>query len=522
MNLLTYFPENYTPLPYQVDILTKTSQALDGHVRYIIVAAPTGTGKSFIAKCIANKTDDHSEEFKEAIDDYAFNDISSNNGAFILTVTKQLQDQYQEIFNDIKLCKGKQNFKCKMDKADMTCDIGMCLDNLQIKTQCLVNDACPYYYQKKRAMQSRITALNYEQYFSLENCLNKRDVIICDEASELEAKLVEYGTLKIDTELLHKQFNISLKTFPTTETMLNWVDDIGCQLKDWIDNNKSKLKSDKSVRDKYVAAQKLDEKIELVQNCWNSSDYILTHEIHTKVWIFTPTYIKKHAELIFKNAKTVILMSATIIDPETFAKTLGIDNYKFIEVKSVFDPKKAPIYISDKVKLNYSNLKQMLPTIVNMIKTICEHYKDKRGIIHTHTQYIADFIKANYSSDRLLVRTDKISNEAIMNIHEQCKNSILVSPSLTHGVDLKDDLARFQIIVKVPWLPLGNDRIKKLASIDQRWYVSQMFSTLIQACGRGVRTKDDWCDTYILDGSIIRLIHQYKDMLSEYFVQRIH
>ena len=74
----------------------------------------------------------------------------------------------------------------------------------------------------------------------------------------------------------------------------------------------------------------------------------------------------------------------------------------------------------------------------------------------------------------------------------------------------------------MPWLPLGNDRIKKLASIDQRWYVSQMFSTLIQACGRGVRTKDDWCDTYILDGSIIRLIHQYKDILPEYFLKRIH
>ena len=67
MNLLAYFPDNYTPLPHQVDILTKASQALNSHVRYIIVAAPTGTGKSFIAKCIANKTDDHSEEFKEVL-----------------------------------------------------------------------------------------------------------------------------------------------------------------------------------------------------------------------------------------------------------------------------------------------------------------------------------------------------------------------------------------------------------------------------------------------------------------------
>ena len=83
-----YFPENFIPLPHQIDILTKVSQTIDS-TKYIVVSAPTGVGKSFIAKCIANKTCDHSDDFKEAVDSYSFNEISSGNGAFILTVTKR-------------------------------------------------------------------------------------------------------------------------------------------------------------------------------------------------------------------------------------------------------------------------------------------------------------------------------------------------------------------------------------------------------------------------------------------------
>ena len=88
-------------------------------------------------------------------------------------------------------------------------------------------------------------------------------------------------------------------------------------------------------------------------------------------------------------------------------------------------------------------------------------------------------------------------------------------------MDLKGDLARFQIIVKTPWLPLGDERVKKLANLDRQWYVSKMFSTLIQSCGRGVRSVDDECITYILDGAVIPLIHQYKSILPSYFIDRI-
>ena len=88
------------------------------------------------------------------------------------------------------------------------------------------------------------------------------------------------------------------------------------------------------------------------------------------------------------------------------------------------------------------------------------------------------------------------------------------------GVDLKDDLARFQIIVKAAFLPLGDNRIKRLFDEDKDWYTNQMLINLVQACGRGVRSKDDHCVTYILDGNIYQAVITNKDKLPKHFIDR--
>ena len=82
-------------------------------------------------------------------------------------------------------------------------------------------------------MLSKISTLNYEQFLSLELPLAQRDIIICDEASELESKLVEYGTIKIDTNEL-KKTGIKIFSFPTTTTAYDWLQEIGVQIDDYI------------------------------------------------------------------------------------------------------------------------------------------------------------------------------------------------------------------------------------------------------------------------------------------------
>ena len=43
---------------------------------------------------------------------------------------------------------------------------------------------------------------------------------------------------------------------------------------------------------------------------------------------------------------------------------------------------------------------------------------------------------------------------------------------MAEGIDLKDDLSRFQIITKVPYPNLGDERIKIRCNKDYIWYVN--------------------------------------------------
>jgi Rad3-related DNA helicase len=231
--------------------------------------------------------------------------------------------------------------------------------------------------------------------------------------------------------------------------------------------------------------------------------------------------VDKLSKYIFDHADHIIIMSATIIDHKNFCKTLGIKDYEYIEVDTEFDSTKAPIHVMRKQKLNYANLKEMLPTLAKQVREILKEHHDEKGIIHTHTQYIADYIRDNVKSDRLLCREAGVKNEEILEMHEKSKEStVLVSPSMTYGVDLKGDLAKFQILLKAPWLPTKEKRVEKMMKLDKEWYSNKMLCTLVQACGRGVRSTDDECVTYILDGSISDVVIRNRGKLPKYFIER--
>ena len=130
-------------------------------------------------------------------------------------------------------------------------------------------------------------------------------------------------------------------------------------------------------------------------------------------------------------------------------------------------------------------------------------------------------MRDNIEDPRFLFRLDGADNEQILKQHiESPEPTILVSPSMSYGVDLKGDLAKFQIVCKASYMPLHDERIKRLFKEDKDWYVNKMLNNLIQACGRGVRSKKDKCLTYILDGSITDAVIRNANKLPKYFLRR--
>ncbi len=116
------FPKGYRPSTGQQYAIPNILNGLKKY-KFIVVQGPTGCGKSFIAKTIANGLNKPPSRLTKLVNNYAAfettwengklvyeyaDDFSSKRyGTSILTTTKALQDQYNRDFEDVKPLKGK-------------------------------------------------------------------------------------------------------------------------------------------------------------------------------------------------------------------------------------------------------------------------------------------------------------------------------------------------------------------------------------------------------------------------------
>ena len=539
--LLKSFPKGYTPNSSQVKLLKNIDQAFNDGYKFVVCNAPTGSGKSFISKTLANASKEPTEDFKDLVTSYVAFKMDQSGmytheqeceaelpaGTFALTITKALQDQYKGLFEDTIILKGKSNYISTIDS-----NIDVELESLIIPKNILEDHRrshkCLYHNDRRDALTSKFAALNYNMFFSLPNHVKKRQYLICDEAAELEDQLVKEFSCNINFEMLSKM-DIVVRPFysKNAANVIKWINNLLLDLSDKVEELRDTLHNINTNNKKFlvetrrqlVGVRNLHSKLSLIIETWNESEYIF--ETSKEGITFMPLKVNKLSNHLFKYADKVVLMSATIIDPTNFCKSLGIDKFKYVEAESTFDPNNSPIMCNTKLKLNYHNLKRNLPKIVDQIQQICEHHKDEKGIIHTHNNTITSFLLNKLIDPRFLIREPGVRNEEILEQHLATdKPTVLISPSMSHGVDLKDDLARFQIIVKAPYLPTKDKRIERLMNDDFNWYANKMLCSLIQSCGRGIRSKKDHCKTYILDGAIVESIVNNTHKLPKYFINR--
>jgi Rad3-related DNA helicase len=539
--LLNKFPDTFTPNKSQVKLIQSIEQAFSDGYKFVVCSAPTGSGKSFVSKTLGNDANEPSEEFKDLVETYQI--YKRNNlggyqcedeidekpfGAFALTITKALQDQYKELFNDVDVLKGKTNYQCSYD-TNFSVENAPCVHLKSIKDDCWKRNSCPYYSARNKAVISKFATLNYNMFFALPAHIKQKQYLICDEASELEDQLVKEFSCSLSFDFLKKS-TVNIRPFPSNDdygkvgmwvnTMCQDIDERVEELREIIGskaNTPTHTLNEK--KNELVLLLNLGSKLRMLHDTWHDSEYLF--ERVAKGINFMPLKVDKLSNYLFNHADKVVLMSATIIDPANFCKTLGIDKFKYIESESTFDPKKAPIYANTKIKLNYNNMQANLPKIVNQIDQICDHHANDKGLIHTQTNTITKYLQDNLKCSRVLYREPGIRNEEILDIHYNSdKPTIMASPSMSHGVDLKDDLARFQIIIKAPYLPTNDKRVERMMKLDFNWYTNKMLSSLIQACGRGVRSSKDHCVTYILDAAIVENIVKHKHKIPKYFLDR--
>lgn len=549
VDFLNTFPSDSKARPQQEFALKKIAQAFSSGKKFVIASLPTGSGKSHIAASVARSATPIDTHRKNLIDSYLIYKKDRNGnfqyeddflngssfGSYILTITKSLQNQYKTLFPDSVTVMGKSNYSCDID-PNVSIDFAPCLYSQKIKESCFASNRCPYYKTRNSAFISSDPVLNYRAFMSLPEFLQKREIFIFDEASDLESELVGQYSININYSYLNSE-DIDFKKLYSDDSKQAgvWLIDLYDKVKSETDKLKSRLmnieKNESHEAIKSRDMQRLGRLTGLVNNLevaisnWEECEYLVENRDSEKV-VFVPYDIKPLAKKIFDKADMILMMSATISNPVEFAKTLGIQKvqYEYIDVPSSFDSSKSPIKTTRKYSLSYKNNNRDLPKIIEAALELCNHHKGQKGLIHTHTNRITEEVKKLVGSDeRFLFRELGNTNDDIIQEHRNRKDddTILVSPSLDTGISLDGDLGRFQIILKAPFLPLSSKRIKKIYDKNKEYYTMKMLDNLVQMCGRCTRSDEDYSVTYILDGNVIPALLANKHLLPKHFLERI-
>lgn len=490
--------------------------------KYIIIEAETGVGKSAIATTLCR----------------------SYNKGFIITSTKQLQKQYVDDFGTKSLTsiKGKANYKC-FHNPNLNCESGLCNIDKKIYAECRRERLCEYYNIRDRACASNIFLTSYQYFLRAIDCaewIMPRNVLVFDECHLFEDQVVQWAQINLSKEYLNEKYEIFVNAgLEECVVLADEPNETG-----WTKRNQewvmSILKLIEARRiDKFEEVKLLlgdtfgelkdmdaltDEQLDMISG--EHKEYYELDKFYRKLKVFLKSDINKwlidpikgglvltplDITDIFKNminnmaVDKIVFMSATILDINGFINVLGLqkEDVHVIRANSDFDPNKSPIVFQPTCKMNYQALqdKENLEKIKNKIIEILANHPNEKGIIHTGNQLISKYIMDNIFDERLLIRLDDITNMDIIRQHQNSKNStVLVSSSLSEGVDLRGDLSRFQIIVKLPFLSLGDQRIK-IKSQQGDWYLCQMFRKFVQQCGRSTRDSEDYSITYVLDST---------------------
>lgn len=535
IDFLSKFPYE-TCRPEQEKVLNEIADNWDKK-KYFIIEAPVGIGKSGIAKAVANAC----------------------SSSFIITETKQLQEQYMRDFKSDKQfisIKGKANYECKRNPR-LNCENGPCNVHRgsgipDCYKQCM--KTCNYFSLKEKALKTPEVLTNYAflfKAFSYSSCWTPRQLMVFDECHLLEDQLVNFASFELNPKELNNTYGLYdrfedrnewLKPFTESgwegnkvrfEDNLKIIDKVRLELWDDIkheldDADSENLDEDEiemlgSLHKLYFNISRLQKKMAVFKE-QNKDNWIIAPNEEGAL-VFTPLYIDSLFNKFCKNwAQKFLFMSATILDTDGFINELGINKEECLVIKmdSTFDPAKSPIYFMPCGSMSYANIDKTLPKACDIINKILISKKDVKGIIHTGNYKVAKTIYNSINNSRLLMKvTDEISNQNLLNVHIRSKNSVLMSPSMTTGLDLKDDLSRFQIIVKLPFESLADNRIKTKSNMDSKWYSINMLKMLIQACGRSTRSAEDYSTTYILDSSFAYYFNKYKKYLPKDFVNRI-
>ena len=526
-NLNNEFSSDITahfPFPTQRETQTQAMQgvqdAFRGDKKFYVLEGPTGFGKSGVGIAAASWAKTLSPAAGEVYE----------RGGYILSPQKVLTKQYVDDFapNGLVELKGQANYTCHgfTEQAGMEIDCEMASMLFEEEHNF---ETCTGYKPAKRIFQSSPMGVTNFDYYLNETMhagqLKNRNLLVLDEAHNCEGKILGFTDTAI-TPRLCEEYGVvgGLPIFSAgnNTTVADWLH---AEFVPASEQRKHDLKMQisiaKETQDKELAVKLLKKvqsidrfmgRVNLFLNATDRRDWLAWSDWDeqkrkgTRDLTMKPLTATLFAnDILFSKAAKVLLMSATILDFPTFMRNLGIDPSmaETLAVDSEFPLENRPIFFKPCGNMGFKHKAKTLPKMAAFLAQILRKYATKKGIVHTHSyennRYFIDFLKSEFGYRIITHDSSKGSRDrAVIEHINSPEPTVLFSPSMTEGLDLKEDLARFCVVTKVPY-PFMDPYVKARMDRDPAWYQWLTALVLEQATGRVVRSATDKAHTYILD-----------------------
>lgn len=490
--------------PYQRETIEEIEAAYEQRYRHVLVDAPTGSGKSHVARALAFQAND----------------------AHILTIQKLLQDQYQRDFPDMFVMKGRNAYTCLRGEMGTTCAEGPC--RLKKQESCF---GCPYVGAKIKAAAAPVTVHNFDSFYyqnSFGSGFSGRKLIVIDEAHNISGKFSSFLSFTINSRggvAVPKAYKLKDYDIFVRAAWTEYSEELaGLETQyELVGLSRENLKRMQELStlthrmQRYLTEREKDHPAEYV------FDYSAEGRWAPSV-TFRPVFVGDYASRwLFGYGERSLMMSATILDKEMFCSEVGLnpEEVYYINVPSSFPAEHRPIIKKYAGKMGYKDINGTLPTIVEYVQEIVNRYPDRKGIIQTHSEKIANYLKKFLDDPRYTFNKDYMTPQQMLEVHKRKPGSIIVASGLREGLDLRGELSKIQVFCKIPYPSLGDKVVARKLELDEAWYGWITTVMFVQSLGRSVRSSTERAVTYILDSGFGFFYTRNKRFIPKYIKEAI-
>ena len=544
MNLERIFDEFPAPSyrGTQQQALEDVKAAFEAGNDVVLVRAPTGSGKSLLARAIAGCARKPGEASP-----------SEPTGAYYTTPqVSQLDDVAGDaLLDDLKIIRGKNNYHCILPgETDTPVNRAPCARERGY--DCAVKHRCPYFSDRAIASNREIAAMTLAYFMRTagSDVFRKRDVVVIDEAHGIGEWAEMYAAIDLNPRTVPIWDALKVPEIDGLERMADYAERLAsvCMR----EKDELLLKQELTPAE----AAKRDRLQELIGELkWFVEDYRNPESPTTWVVDQAPSAATAaeskrgsgHADgegssitikpmdperylhhTVWDRGEKFALLSATILNKEAFCRQVGLDPSRvaLVDVEHTFPVENRPLYDVAQGKMTYEHRSETLPKIARTVVRIMQRHPDEKGLIHAHSYDIqaklVDRLDAFGVGERVWTH-DRENRDAELNAWKASDEpSVFVAVKMEEALDLKGDLATWQVLTKAPFLNTGDSRVAfRLEHGQWAWYYRAALRTVIQACGRIIRSPEDVGATYVADASLLDLFDRARTDMPDWFAEQV-